>query len=68
MRGSLIVDCAIGEPLLSFVKNLGGEDSQAIFVAVLYLVAILSRLFIFIKEVPNNRQRISIPVVILRTV
>ena len=63
-----MVDCAIGEPLLSFLKNLGGEDSQPIFVAVLYLVAILSRLFISIKEVPNNRQRISIPVVILRTV
>jgi len=68
LRGSLMVDFAIGEPLLSFLKNLGGEDSQAIFVAVLYLVAILSRLFISIKEVPNNRQRISIPVVILRTV
>lgn len=50
--GSLIVGFAIGEPLLSWVKTLGGENGEVIFVAGLYIVAVVSRLFITIKETP----------------
>jgi MFS family permease len=50
MMGSLIVGFAIGEPLLSLVKSLAGEDSQAIFVSLCYLVAGLSSVFIPMVE------------------
>lgn len=39
MMGALIVGFAIGEPLLSLVRALGGEISQEIFVAGLYVIA-----------------------------
>ena len=50
MMGSLIVGFAIGEPILYLVKTWGGENSQAIFVSLCYLVAGLSSVFIEIKE------------------
>ena len=50
MMGSLIVGFAIGEPVLYIVKTWGGENSQAIFVSLCYLVAGLSSVFIEIKE------------------
>jgi predicted MFS family arabinose efflux permease len=50
MMGSLIVGFAIGEPLLSLVKDWAGENSQEIFVAGLYVIAAVSVFFIEIKE------------------
>jgi predicted MFS family arabinose efflux permease len=60
MMGSLIVGFAIGEPLLTLVKTWAGEKSQDFFVALLYLVAAISGLFITIKEKKINTSDLAI--------
>ena len=60
MMGSLIVGFAIGEPLLSFVANLAGEESRDIFVAGLYIIAAVSGCFIKIKEPKINQSTVAI--------
>jgi MFS family permease len=60
MMGALIVGFAIGEPLLSLVKNLAGESSQDLFVAGLYIIAALSGFFIKIKEPKVSNNTIAI--------
>ncbi len=57
---SLIVGFAIGQPLLSLVTNWAGESSQGLFVAGLYLLAALTRVFIHIQEMRNNMSLLSI--------
>ncbi len=60
MMGSLIVGFAIGEPLLTLVKTWAGEKSQDFFVALLYLIAAISGLFITIKEKKINTSDLAI--------
>jgi MFS family permease len=60
MMGSLIVGFAIGEPLLSQVRAWTGEDSQEVFIAVLYLIAAVSGLFIKIKQTKLNNKTLAI--------
>ncbi|HEY9614816.1 MFS transporter [Allocoleopsis sp.] len=60
MMGSLIVGFAIGEPILFLVKTWGGENSQAIFVSLCYLVAGLSSIFIEIKEKNISNSTVAI--------
>jgi MFS family permease len=60
MMGSLIVGFAIGEPLLSFVANLAGEESRDIFVAGLYIIAAVSGFFIKIKEPKISQSTVAI--------
>jgi predicted MFS family arabinose efflux permease len=55
MMGSLIIGFAIGEPLLTFAKNIGGQSSQEIFVAILYFGAAIFGQLIKIKEPQNQR-------------
>ncbi len=57
---SSIVGFAIGEPLLSLVKNSAGESSQDFFVGGLYLVAAVIRLPIHIQETRNSTSLLSI--------
>lgn len=56
----LIVGFAIGQPLLNLVTNWAGESSQGFFVAGLYLLAALIRLFIHLQETRSNRSLLSI--------
>jgi MFS family permease len=60
MMVSLIVGFVIGQPLLSWVTNWAGESSQGFFVAGLYLLAALIRLFVHIQETRNNMSLLSI--------
>jgi len=60
MMGSLIVGFAIGEPLLTFVAHLAGEESRDIFVAGLYIIAAVSGFFIKIKEPKISQSTVAI--------
>jgi predicted MFS family arabinose efflux permease len=60
MMGSLIVGFAIGEPLLTLVGDLAGENSRDIFVAGLYIIAAVSGFFINIKEPKNSQNTVAI--------
>lgn len=60
MMGSLIVGLAIGEPVLSFVKTLGGDSFQDFFVAGLYILAAISGFFIKIKEPKLSQAKLAV--------
>jgi MFS family permease len=60
MMGSLIVGLAIGEPVLSFVKTLGGDSFQDFFVAGLYIIAAISGFFIKIKEPKLSQAKLAV--------
>lgn len=60
MMGSLIVGLAIGEPVLSLVKTLGGDSFQDFFVAGLYILAAISGFFIKIKEPKLSQAKLAV--------
>ncbi|MBD1831294.1 MFS transporter [Cyanobacteria bacterium FACHB-472] len=50
MMGSLIVGFAVGEPVLSLARSLGGETSQEFLVGGFYLLAAIISMFVQIKD------------------
>ena len=50
MMGSLIVGFAVGEPVLSLARSLGGESSQEFLVGGFYLLAAIISMFVKIKD------------------
>ncbi|MBD1930788.1 MULTISPECIES: MFS transporter [Cyanophyceae] len=50
MMGSLIVGFAVGEPILSLARSLGGEASQEFLVGGFYLLAAIISMFVQIKD------------------
>lgn len=63
MMGSLIVGFAVGEPVLSLARSLGGETSQEFLVGGFYLLAAIISMFVQIKDTTLiNRQAAINPI------
>lgn len=60
MMGSLIVGFAVGAPVLSLAKSLGGESGQEIFVAALYFLAGGLCSLIHIRETGIAHQQVQV--------
>ncbi len=59
IMGSLIVGFAIGEPLLTLSKQIGGQSSQEIFIAIFYFLAAGLGQLIKIKEPVISQETLN---------